>query len=137
MSIQFEQRQKEDVIIVTVHGELVAGPKLQQLRHKLENELAEGKNKFVLDLADVDYIDSTALGILVICFTKLRRSGGDLKLLHLNKRNIELLVLTKLATVFEVFTDEQDAVNSFYPGRKIHRFDILSFVEKKQTEGTS
>jgi anti-sigma B factor antagonist len=52
------------------------------------------------------------------------------KLLHLNRRNIELLVMTKLATVFEIFTDEQDAVNSYYPDRKIKTFDILDFVQQ-------
>jgi len=59
----------------------------------------------------------------------LRKAGGALKLLSLNKRNIELLLLTKLTTVFELFADEQDAVNSFFPGREISKFDILSFIE--------
>jgi anti-sigma B factor antagonist len=52
-----------------------------------------------------------------------------LKLLNLSRRNIELLVLTKLATVFEIFGDEQDAVNSYFPGRELKRFDILNFVQ--------
>ena len=55
-------------------------------------------------------------------------------LVNLNKRNIELLVMTKLATVFEIFTDEQDAINSFYPDRKIKKFDILDFVQKMKDE---
>ena len=58
----------------------------------------------------------------------------QLKLLNLNRRNIELLVMTKLATVFEIFTDEQDAVNSFYPDRKIKTFDILTFVQQMKKE---
>ena len=78
----------------------------------------------------MDYIDSTGLGALVICFTTLRKAGGELKLLNLSRRNIELLVLTKLTTVFEIFSDEQDAVNSFFPDREIRRFDILEFVQK-------
>ena len=56
------------------------------------------------------------------------------KLVHLNRRNMELLVLTKIDTIFEVFDDEQDAVNSFFPGREIKRFDILSFVRQLKEE---
>ena len=82
----------------------------------------------------VDYVDSTGLGTLVICFTSIQKASGSLKLLNLSRRNIELLVLTKLTTIFEIFTDEQDAVNSFFPGRHISRFDILNFVQD-QDEG--
>ena len=69
-----------------------------------------------------------------MCATSLRKSGGNVKLVNLNRRNIELLVMTKLATVFEIFTDEQDAVNSYYPDRKIKTFDILDFVQKMNEE---
>ncbi len=88
-----------------------------------------GKRNLVLNMAHVDFIDSTGLGALVICATSLRKNQGNIKLVNLNRRNIELLVMTKLATVFEIFTDEQDAVSSYYPDRKIQTFDILSFVQ--------
>ncbi len=88
----------------------------------------------VLNMAGVDYIDSTGLGALVMCATSLRKNGGNVKLLNLNRRNIELLVMTKLATVFEIFTDEQDAVNSFFPDRKLKTFDILDFVQRFKQE---
>ena len=79
----------------------------------------------------MDYIDSTGLGILVICFTSLKKLGGALKLVNPNKRNVELLLLTKLHTVFEVFVEVQDAVNSFFPDRQIKHFDILNFVQEQ------
>ena len=82
----------------------------------------------------MDYIDSTGLGALVMCSTSQRKAGGSLKLENLNRRNIELLVMTKLATVFDLFTDEQDAVNSFFPDRAIKTFDILNFVEQMKKE---
>jgi anti-sigma B factor antagonist len=88
----------------------------------------------VLDLSQLDYIDSTGLGTMVICQTTLKKHGGCIKLVNLNKRNVELLLLTKLHTVFEVFTEVQDAVNSFFPDRKINRFDILSFVKEQIEE---
>jgi len=70
----------------------------------------------------------------VLCAISLKKQGGNMKLVNLNRRNIELLVMTKLATVFETFTDVQDAVNSFYPDRKIKPFDILEFVQKMRQE---
>ncbi len=82
-----------------------------------------------------DYIDSTGLGERwSSASTSVKEAGGALKLLNLNKRNIELLLLTKLHTIFEVFSDEQDAVNSFFAGREIKRFDILSFVQANQKD---
>jgi anti-sigma B factor antagonist len=64
--------------------------------------------------------------------TALGKVGGVVKLLNLNRRNIELLVATKLTTIFEIFSDEQDAINSFFPGREIKRFDILEFVKMQK-----
>jgi len=64
-----------------------------------------------------------------------RKKGGNVKLVNLNQRTIELLVMTRLATAFETFNDEQDAINSYYPDRKLKTFDILDFVQKmKQGE---
>ena len=91
---------------------------------------AGGTYNAILNLAEVDYIDSSGLGALVMSFTTLRKAGGKLKLLNLTRRNVELLVLTKLETVFEVFDDEQNAVNSFFPDRKIKHFDILTFLRE-------
>ena len=69
---------------------------------------------------------------MVMSFTTIQKLGGALKLLNLSKRHIELLVLTKLSTIFEVFDDEQDAINSFFPDREVHRFDILHFVKGQE-----
>jgi anti-sigma B factor antagonist len=88
----------------------------------------------ILNLAGVDYIDSTGLGSLVICFTSLHKAGGGMRLLNVSRRNIQLLILTKLATVFELFDDEQSAVNSFFPNRNIKHFDILNFVQEQAEE---
>jgi len=86
----------------------------------------------VLNLAQVDYIDSSGLGALVMSYSTLKKKDGALKLLNLTRRNVELLVLTKLETVFEVFDDEQNAVNSFFPNREIKKFDILAFLQQRK-----
>lgn len=132
MALDIEQREREGIVILDIKGRLIVGEPVSSLREKIR-ELAEaGSNNIILDLAEVDYIDSTGLGGLVICFTSLKKAGGALKLLKLSRRNIELLVLTKLTTVFEIFDDEQDAVNSFFPNREIRRFDILNFVQQQE-----
>lgn len=134
MSLEIQQREREGIVVLDLKGRITAGPEAGALRERCTSLSAAGTRNVVLDLEGVDYIDSTGLGTLVICATSLRKSGGNIKLLHLNRRNIELLVMTKLATVFEIFTDEQDAVNSYFPDRKIKTFDILDFVQQMKKE---
>ena len=134
MSLDIEQRENEGIAILDLKGRITVGPGASALREKVAALNAAGVRNLVLDLKEVDYIDSTGLGALVMCATTLRKSGGNMKLLNLNRRHIELLVMTKLATIFEIFNDEQDAVNSYYPDRKLKTFDILDFVQKMKEE---
>ena len=131
------EREREGIVILDVKGRLVAGEAVGNLRESITQLVAAGKYDAVLNLADVDYIDSSGLGAMVMCFSTMRKSGGKLKLLRLTRRNVELLVLTKLETVFEVFDDEQQAINSFFPNREIRHFDILSFIKQQKSEGNN
>ena len=130
MSLSIHEREVEGITILDLGGRLIAGETIATLREHITNGLDLGKTKFVLNMAEIDYVDSSGLGMMVVCFTKLSKAGGMLKLLNLTSRNLELLVLTKLTTIFEVYNDEQDAVNSFFPSRQSKRFDVLSFVEE-------
>ena len=132
--LDIEKREKEGITILDLKGRLVVGDPSVRLRERLTSEIAQGGRKVILDLAGVEYIDSTGLGSMVICYTTLQKAGGAMKLLKLNKRNIELLIMTKLATIFEIFGDEQDALNSFFPDRKLKTFDILDFVQQMKKE---
>lgn len=134
MALEIQQKEREGVPILDLKGRITVGPEATALREKVASLTAAGIKNVVLNLAHVDYIDSTGLGALVIVATSLRKAGGNVKLVNLNRRNIELLVMTKLATVFEIFNDEQDAVNSYYPDRKIKTFDILNFVQQMKKE---
>ncbi|MFN7995793.1 MAG: STAS domain-containing protein [Bryobacteraceae bacterium] len=134
MSLDIQQREREAIVIFDLKGRITVGQEASSLREKVAASTAAGHNNIILNLAHVDYIDSTGLGAMVMCSTSVRKAGGALKLVNLNRRNIELLVMTKLATVFDLFTDEQDAVNSFFPDRKIKTFDILNFVEQMKKE---
>ena len=132
MTLEIQQREREGIVILDLHGRLVVGEATSGLREKIRELSEAGRHNIIVNLQDVDYIDSTGLGGLVISYTTLKKAGGALKVTNLSRRNIELLVLTKLSTVFEVFNDEQDAVNSFFPNREIRKFDILSFVQQNE-----
>ena len=132
MDLEIQQRDKENITILDLKGRLVAGEGAAALRETMRNVSAAGIKNLILNLKDVEYIDSTGLGTMVICFTSTKKDGGMVKLLNLNRRNVELLVLTKLTTVFELFNDEQDAINSFFPTREIKKFDILEFLKQQE-----
>ena len=133
MSLEISETDRESIAILHLKGRLTVG-EASSIRDNVAQVLASGRVNVIFDLSDVDYIDSTGLGSLVICYTTIKKQGGTLKLVNPNKRNIELLLLTKLHTIFEVFQEEQDAVNSFFPDREIKRFDILTFVKQQEQE---
>jgi anti-sigma B factor antagonist len=132
MSIEFHQIEAEGIIILDVEGRLVAGDGAATLRERFNH--LDGQNKFILNLKEVHYIDSSGLGTLVSCHSIVKAAGGALRLLHLSERNVQLLVITKLSTVFRIFDDEQEAINSFFPDREVRRFDILDFVKSQEDE---
>jgi len=134
MSLDITQHERESVIVLNMKGRITVGNEATALREKMAELTAADKKNLVFNLAGIDFIDSTGLGALVMCVTSMRKAGGNVKLVNLNKRNIELLVMTRLATAFEIFNDEQDAVNSFFPDRKINKFDILDFVQKMKDD---
>jgi len=134
MALDIQRREREDITVLDVAGRITVGEEAGAFRDTMRELTAGGVRNVILNLAGVDYIDSTGLGALVVCFTSLGKQGGRLKLENLNRRTIELLLFTKLTTVFEIFGDEQDAVNSFFPDRQIKRFDILTFVSEQAVE---
>jgi len=134
MHLEIVSRDREGVVLLDLKGRITAGETVSAFRDAVENQTQDAEPKLVLNLQHVDYIDSTGLGAMVMCSTSAKRRGGVAKLLNLNRRNMELLVLTKIDTIFEVFDDETDAVNSFFPDREIKRFDVLSFVRQMQEE---
>jgi len=132
MSLEIIQREHEGVAILDLNGRITMGEEVSKFRESIQT-LAKGASpKAILNMQNVDYIDSTGLGAVVMSSTALGKAGGTVKLLNLNRRNVELLVATKLTTIFEIFNDEQDAINSFFPGREIKQFDILEFVKTQK-----
>ena len=113
MSMTITQRQLDDVVMLDLTGRITIGEGTVILRERIQKMLNAGDRKFLLSLADVDYIDSSGLGELVSSFTKVKNQDGDLKLLQLTRRMRDLMQITKLLTVFDVYDDEAEAINSF------------------------
>ena len=113
MSVKLNTRQVGDVSVVDVAGRITLGEGSSALRDTLRDMVGKSQKKILLNLGDVSYIDSSGIGEMVSGFTTVTNHGGQLKLLGLSKRVKDLLQITKLYTVFEVFEDEAAAVRSF------------------------
>ena len=112
VSLSLIPRRLDDVVILDLSGRITMGEGTLIVRDHIQKLLDGGERKFLLNLAEVDYIDSSGLGELVISFTTVRNQGGELKLLDLTRRVRDLLQITKLLTVFEVFDNEAEALKS-------------------------
>ena len=113
MSIDFSTRQAGDITIVDLKGRITLGEGSVTLRDAVHDLLSKGKKRILLNLGDVNYIDSSGIGELVSAYTTAKKQGGELKLLNLTKKTHDLLQITKLYTVFDVKDDEALAVESF------------------------
>jgi anti-sigma B factor antagonist len=113
VSVKLNTRQVGDVTVVDVAGRITLGEGSSALRDTLRELVTKGQKKILLNLGDVTYIDSSGIGELVSGFTTVTNSGGQLKLLGLNKRVKDLLQITKLYTVFDVHEEEAGAIRSF------------------------
>jgi anti-sigma B factor antagonist len=111
--VKLTTRQVGDVTVVDAVGRITLGEGASVFRDKIRELAASGSKKLLLNLAEVSYIDSSGIGEMVSGFTTVTNQGGVVKLLNLTKRVKDLLQITKLYTVFEVFDDEASAVRSF------------------------
>jgi len=128
--LQIGQRDREGVRILDLSGRLTACDSEAALRNEIAALEKAGAVNVILNFADAE-IDEAGVETLVLCAAMLKQSGGALKLVNVKPRRLELMALTKLATEFDCFRDEQDAVDSFYPDRAIHRYDVLEFVNEQ------
>ncbi len=111
--MQIEERAVGEVTILDLKGKITLNEGDEVLKDKINSLIMQGKKKILLNLADVPYIDSAGLGEIVRTYTTVSRQGGQLKLVNLTKRITDLLMITKLLTVFETFEVEQDAIKSY------------------------
>jgi len=111
--LDVRERQAGDVTILDLSGEVRIGDSSVALRDSIRNLADAGKTKVLLNLAGVKYIDSSGIGELIANYTTVTRQGGQLKLLNLTDRIQNLLVITKLLTVFDSYENEAEALKSF------------------------
>ena len=113
MSMKVNTRQVDGITVLDLSGRITLGEGSVQLRDAVRDLLAKGSKLILLNLGDVNYIDSSGIGELVSAYTTVRNQGGELKLLNLTKKVHDLLQITKLYTVFDVKDDEASAIASY------------------------
>jgi len=115
MQLKLTVRTKDDIVVVDCAGRIVFGEESADLRDTVKMVITQSK-RIVLNLSGVTYIDSGGLGTLVALYTTARNSGGSIKLANLTPRVDDLLQVTKLVTVFDVYDSEERAIESFQKG---------------------
>src|SRR5262245_18731303 len=113
MAFEYFDWEVGDVVVLHLQGPITLGEGTKGLRSLIQNTLQNGKKKIILNLAEVYFMDSSGLGELVAAYTAAKRQGAVLKLMKLSPRVRDLIQLTKIYQVFEVFNDQESAVESF------------------------
>jgi anti-sigma B factor antagonist len=113
MTVRMTTHEVDGVTVVALDGRIVLGEESNSLREKLKSLATEGKKKIVLNMAKVDYIDSAGLGILVGAYVGAKTRGASVRLCHLGKKFHEVMQITRLLTVFDVYDTQAAAVSSF------------------------
>jgi anti-sigma B factor antagonist len=111
--MNIDERNVGDVTVLDLKGKMLIGEGDELLREKINGLVEGGKNKILLNLAEVPYVDSAGLGEIVRCYTTVSRSSGQLKLMNLTKRLEDLMSITKLLTVFDTYDNEETALKSY------------------------
>ena len=114
-ALQIVERQVDDVTVLDLWGQITIGEASETLRATIKELIEKGRRHVLLHLGGVRQVDSSGLGSLVAVYTALQKGGGDLKLVQLSERLEDLMVMTKLVTVFETYKDEAVAIKSFLP----------------------
>jgi anti-sigma B factor antagonist len=115
MALFIVEKLVSGMMVLDLRGRVVLGPETESLRERVKRLLEAGHLRLVLNLEEVSYVDSVGLSTLVACYTSVRKQGGELKLLNLTKRIHDLLQITKLSTVFEVYDTLEAVERSFGP----------------------
>jgi len=111
--MKLSQKEKEGVVILTLEGQMVGGPDATQLTETLHDLIEHDKKQILVDLKQIDWMNSSGLGILIGAITTVRNSGGELKLMNLSQKPTQLLKVTHLDRVFDIFDSEELALASF------------------------
>lgn len=131
MSHEIQERDRDGVVILDVKGRLTLGPEDASLRQSLQSLLEGGRINVIVNLHQVSAIDGTAVGSLTQYAEEFQHAGGRLVLLNPVRDHVSASEVLQLDTTLPAYADEQDAVNSFFPDRKVRHYDVLEFVEEE------
>lgn len=107
------ERRIEDISVLDLEGKITLGEGSQEFRNSIRSHVEKGRKNILLNLENLSSVDSSGLGELVAAYTAITKCGGQIKLLNLTKRVHELMFITKLVTVFDVYDNEAEAINNF------------------------
>jgi anti-sigma B factor antagonist len=113
VQVKIKERKRDGVVILELNGKLMGGPDAAVFNDTLKTLIHEGHRNVLVDLARVNWVNSTGLGILISGYSTVRRSGGDLRLLNVSERVESIFMVSKLHTVFVSYSNEDEAVRSF------------------------
>ena len=109
--MSYSSYEKNNITVITLAGKIMGGPEAGEINDQIHSLIDEGKQKIVIDLKDVDWMNSSGLGILIGAITTLKNSGGSLSLTHVSERIMNLLKITKLKDVFTIHPDVESALS--------------------------
>jgi anti-sigma B factor antagonist len=128
MALRIARREQEEISILQLTGRLTFGQEDSLLNDEIRHALGARRVRLVIDLGGVDKMDSAGLGTLLYARAELRKAGGGLALSNLHPAHMQALLIARLETVFNVYGSELDAVNGFFPERKVPRYDLQELV---------
>jgi anti-sigma B factor antagonist len=134
MKFHIAEREVDGIVVLDLQGQLILGEATDRFTETVSHLIATGKTSLLLNLEKSPNVDSAGLGALILAQTTARNASGVVKLLNVSERHMQLLILTRLSTEFQMFNDETAAVDSFFPDRERKAFDILEFVQSQEQE---
>ena len=133
MSLEFKEREKEGILLLDLKGRLQLGDEDFQFRQRINSLKERGHAKIVVNLEHVGVIDNTGLSTLRLFSREFQSRGGKLALVSPSVRHLEPSVVLAIETEFEIFDDEQEAINSFFPDRASRRIDLIEAIRELQS----
>jgi anti-sigma B factor antagonist len=128
-NLDIHQREREGIVILDLHGKLIMGKSDIVLRDFVQSLLGQDNRQLILNLAQISEIDTSGMGSLLFLSEEYLDAGGKLVLFNIARSHGKVYEMARLETAVEIYRDELDAINSFFPDRKVIRYDILDYVE--------
>jgi anti-sigma B factor antagonist len=132
--LDIRQRENEGIVILDLHGHLVMGGGDITLRDFVQALFDQRNRQLILDLAKIFEIDTSGMEVLLFLAEQYRNGGGKLVLFNLAHTHGKVYEMARIETVIEIYRDELDAINSFFPDRKVTHYDILEYIENQPHE---